>query len=130
MAQPQTRRERRRRRKHGGGGGEGQGGWGLGGSAGKGGGGCGLGRFARRGKGLVFGGEARRMGAAVVPSCNSPDRTRTRAEVRMASNVPKWANVELSNQLSGVREAGESPTVEFKERFPDQGHRLAQELAA
>jgi predicted HTH transcriptional regulator len=48
----------------------------------------------------------------------------------MAINFPQWADPKLSAELPSVRAAGESPTVEFKEQFPDQAHRLAQELAA
>src|SRR4051812_13462080 len=48
----------------------------------------------------------------------------------MANSIPQWADVELSTQLSSIRAAGEGPTVEFKEQFPEQAHRLAQELAA
>ena len=48
----------------------------------------------------------------------------------MADNIPQWADAELSDELPELRAAGESSTVEFKERFPDQAHRLAQELAA
>ncbi|HEV3260156.1 MAG TPA: ATP-binding protein [Gemmataceae bacterium] len=48
----------------------------------------------------------------------------------MANGIPKWTDAQLSTDLPNVRAAGESPTVEFKERFPDQAHRLAQELAA
>jgi predicted HTH transcriptional regulator len=48
----------------------------------------------------------------------------------MANNIPQWADAELSNQLPNIRPAGETPIVEFKERFPDQAHRLAQEFAA
>lgn len=48
----------------------------------------------------------------------------------MANSVPQWADAQLSADLPNVRATGEGPTIEFKERFPDQGHRLAQELAA
>ncbi len=48
----------------------------------------------------------------------------------MANSVPQWADDELSANLPNVRATGEGPTVEFKERFPDQAHRLGQELAA
>ena len=42
----------------------------------------------------------------------------------MADDVPKWADVDLSSQLDSICEVGESATVEFKEGFPDQAHRL------
>ena len=48
----------------------------------------------------------------------------------MANSVPQWADPQLSSSLPNVRATGESSSVEFKERFPDQAHRLAQELAA
>ena len=48
----------------------------------------------------------------------------------MANIIPQWADQQLSANLQNVREAGEGPAVEFKERFPEQAHRLAQELAA
>lgn len=48
----------------------------------------------------------------------------------MANGIPKWADPITSAKLPGIRSAGEGATVEFKERFPDQAHRLAQELAA
>lgn len=49
----------------------------------------------------------------------------------MATNsFPQWADAGLSASLPDIRATGEHDTVEFKERFPDQVHRLAQELAA
>jgi ATP-dependent DNA helicase RecG len=48
----------------------------------------------------------------------------------MATSLPRWADALLSARLEDVRAKGEGPGVEFKERFPDQAHRLAQELAA
>ena len=53
-----------------------------------------------------------------------------KGRIEMANSFPKWADAELSAGLADVRAAGEGPSVEFKERFPDQAHRLAQELAA
>jgi ATP-dependent DNA helicase RecG len=50
--------------------------------------------------------------------------------IEMANSLPQWADAELSARLADVRARGEGPGVEFKERFPDQAHRLAQELAA
>jgi predicted HTH transcriptional regulator len=44
--------------------------------------------------------------------------------------VPKWANADLSRQLSGIREAGENEAIEFKQGFPEQAHRLGKEFAA
>lgn len=48
----------------------------------------------------------------------------------MPNDVPKWADVTLSANLPKAREAGEGSAAEFKERIPDQAHRLAQALAA
>ena len=48
----------------------------------------------------------------------------------MVHNIPQWVDAQLSADLPSVREMGETSTVEFKERFPDQAHKLAQELAA
>jgi ATP-dependent DNA helicase RecG len=48
----------------------------------------------------------------------------------MSNEVPLWANPQLSIDLPEVRATGESNTVEFKERIPDQAHKLAKELAA
>lgn len=46
------------------------------------------------------------------------------------STVPKWADATLSAGLAQIAEAGENATIEFKVTFPEQGHRLSQELAA
>ena len=48
----------------------------------------------------------------------------------MVHSIPQWADTQLSDNLPSVREIGETSTVEFKERFPEQAHKLAQELAA
>ena len=48
----------------------------------------------------------------------------------MTQRIPQWAEAQLSDKLPGIREAGESSTVEFKEQFPEQARKLAQELAA
>jgi ATP-dependent DNA helicase RecG len=48
----------------------------------------------------------------------------------MANSVPQWADNQLSENLPNIRATGEGPTVEFKQEFPEQAHRLAQELAA
>ena len=48
----------------------------------------------------------------------------------MATDIPRWANTELSEDLPSICEAGESTSVEFKEMFPEQLHKVAQELAA
>lgn len=48
----------------------------------------------------------------------------------MANTLPLWADAELSAGLPDVRAKGESETIEFKEQFPQQAHRLSQELAA
>ncbi len=48
----------------------------------------------------------------------------------MPDDFPKWASPEICDQLPGIREAGESTNVDFKESFPDQAHRLGKEIAA
>jgi predicted HTH transcriptional regulator len=44
--------------------------------------------------------------------------------------LAKWADPDLSYTLPMIRNTGEGPAVEFKEQFPEQAHRLAEELAA
>ena len=46
------------------------------------------------------------------------------------ADIPKWASVEISAELPEILEAGESDTVEFKKDFPEQKHKLAEEIAA
>ncbi len=60
------------------------------------------------------------------------DDNQCRMEVVMEANemIPKWADAKLSAELPTICESGESSSIEFKDRFPEQGHRLAQELAA
>lgn len=48
----------------------------------------------------------------------------------METSLPKWADPMLSRDLPGLREAGECETIEFKEMFPEQAHRIAKDLAA
>ena len=47
-----------------------------------------------------------------------------------AEIIPKWASEEISAQLPKLRETGETNSVDFKEDFPDQAHRLGKEIAA
>jgi predicted HTH transcriptional regulator len=44
--------------------------------------------------------------------------------------LAKWADPQLSYSLPMIRTTGEGSAVEFKEQFPEQAHKLAQELAA
>jgi predicted HTH transcriptional regulator len=44
--------------------------------------------------------------------------------------LPKWADEQISAQLHDLREQGEGQKLEFKESFPEQAHRLAEEVAA
>lgn len=48
----------------------------------------------------------------------------------MSNEIPRWADVELSERLPKICEKGESESVEFKEAIPDQSQKLAKELAA
>lgn len=48
----------------------------------------------------------------------------------MSHTVPKWASQTISVELPAIREAGEGKSVDFKEAFPDQAHRLGKEIAA
>lgn len=48
----------------------------------------------------------------------------------MPDALPKWADEELSKELSSLRERGEGVDLEFKADFPPQGHDLAAEIAA
>jgi len=48
----------------------------------------------------------------------------------MTTSPPSWADKSYSQQLPDIRERGESNTCEFKKKFPEQGHKLAQKIAA
>lgn len=48
----------------------------------------------------------------------------------MANNIPRWADAQLSAQLPFVREQGEGPQIEFKERLTEPTIKVAKELAA
>tara|TARA_R110002073_G_scaffold75697_2_gene184571 strand:- start:4987 stop:5532 length:546 start_codon:yes stop_codon:yes gene_type:complete len=47
----------------------------------------------------------------------------------MTNSIPKWACADTSKSLPIIREAGETENVDFKAAFPEQGHRLAKEIA-
>lgn len=46
------------------------------------------------------------------------------------NTIPKWASVEISNELATIREVGENQNVEFKEGFPEDARKLKKEIAA
>ena len=45
-------------------------------------------------------------------------------------SIPPWADTDVSQKIAGWCAQGEGQKLEFKEDFPQQGHDLAQEVAA
>ncbi len=45
-------------------------------------------------------------------------------------DLPGWVDLKLSRILPTLRNKGEGSHLEFKSKFPDQGHSLAKEIAA
>jgi predicted HTH transcriptional regulator len=57
-------------------------------------------------------------------------RRSLKEELKMSSDLLPWVDSQISAQLPQIRATGEGKTVEFKREFPDQAHKVAQDLAA